>query len=68
MGIRSYVERRGSNHAKIEFDERAENLPIKRTVKHMKSNINIRILGVDDGADVCRIWVNGLNQSRLAVR
>lgn len=34
----------------------------------MTSDVTIRILGDDDRADVCRIWENGLNQSRLAVR
>ena len=34
----------------------------------MESDVKIRILGVDDGADVCRIWAKGLNQSRFAVR
>lgn len=33
----------------------------------MKSDITIRKLRAEDKADVCRIWVNGLSQSKLAV-
>lgn len=33
----------------------------------MTSDVTIRILDEDDKAEVCQIWVNGLNQSRLVV-
>lgn len=33
----------------------------------MTSDVVIRILGDGDKTDVCRIWADGLNQSRLAV-
>ena len=33
----------------------------------MKSDITIRKLRAEDKADVCRIWVDGLDQSKLAV-
>ena len=33
----------------------------------MSSDVIIRVLGDDDKADVYRIWVDGLEQSKLAV-
>jgi GNAT superfamily N-acetyltransferase len=52
---------------RFDFDRAAATLLPNTRFKYMTSDVAIRVLRDPDRADVCRIWVDGLEQSKKAV-